>query len=149
MSAVLLIPPETLFQIANPLALTGWLALAVSPLRPAWALLYAGRIVPLALSVLYAALMLAGWSVAEGGFGSLPDVMRLFDDPSVALAGWVHYLGFDLFVGAWCVEVARREGIRHLLVLPCLMLVFLFGPAGFLTFMALRAAHPQSGKAIQ
>lgn len=144
MSPPLLIPPEALFQIANPLALSGWIALAASPLRPRPLLLYAGRIVPLGLALLYTALMLAGWSGADGGYGSLPDVMRLFDDPTVALAGWVHYLGFDLFVGAWCVEIARREGIRHVVVLPCLILVFLFGPAGFLLFMALRAAH--SGK---
>lgn len=140
------IPPETLFQNANPLALSGWIALAASPLRPGPLILYAGRVVPVLLAVLYAALMLAGWSGAQGGYGSLPEVMRLFDDPTVALAGWVHYLGFDLFVGAWCVEIARREGIRHLLVLPCLMLVFLFGPAGFLCFMALRAAHPHRAK---
>lgn len=143
MNSPLLIPPESLFQIANPLALTGWLALALSPLRPGALVTYAGRIVPLALAVLYAGLMLAGWSGTEGGFSTLPDVMRLFDDPTVALAGWVHYLGFDLFVGAWAVDTARREGIRHILVLPCLVLVFLFGPAGFLTFMALRAAHPR------
>ncbi len=133
--------PDALFQIANPLALSGWVALAASPLRPQALTLYAGRIVPLALAVLYTALVLVGWSGAEGGFGSLPDVMRLFDDPTVALAGWVHYLGFDLFVGAWAVETARREGIRHLLVLPCLILIFLFGPAGFLAFLALRAAY--------
>lgn len=134
--------PDALFQIANPVALSGWVALAASPLRPRPLIFYAGRIVPLALAVLYTALILTGWAGAEGGFGSLPDVMRLFDDPTVALAGWVHYLGFDLFVGAWCAEAARREGIRHWLVLPCLTLVFLFGPAGLLCFMALRAAHP-------
>ncbi len=135
--------PEILFQIANPLALSGWIALACAPLAPRAILLYAGRIIPVGLAVLYAALILTGWSRAEGGYGSLTDVMRLFDFPDIALAGWVHYLGFDLFVGAWAVRTAQQTRIAHVLVLPCLILIFLFGPAGFLAFMALRAAHPR------
>lgn len=138
---------DTLFQIANPLALLGWVALALSPLAPRPALLIAGRIIPLALSALYAALVLAFWAGAEGGFGSLADVMRLFDFPEIALVGWVHYLAFDLFVGAWIAKTASAERIPHLLVLPCLLLTFLFGPAGFLTFMALRAARPKGATA--
>ena len=62
--------------------------------------------------------------------------MALFTMPEIALAGWIHYLAFDLFVGAWEVRTARREGIAFLLVLPCLALTFLFGPAGFLAFSA-------------
>lgn len=139
--------PDALFQIANPLALLGWVALALSPLAPRPALLIAGRIIPLALSALYAALVLAFWAVAEGGFGSLADVMRLFDFPEIAFAGWVHYLAFDLFVGAWIAKTASADRIPHLLVLPCLLLTFLFGPAGFLTFMALRAARPKGATA--
>ena len=67
--------------------------------------------------------------------------MALFTSPEIALAGWVHYLAFDLLVGAWEVRTARREAIPHLLVLPCLVLTFLFGPAGFLLFLGIRAAR--------
>lgn len=130
--------PDALFQIANPLALLGWVALALSPLAPRAADAVAGTVIPLVLSVGYAGLVLAFWSGAEGGFGSLAEVQLLFTDPHVALAGWVHYLAFDLFVGAWATRTARAEGIAHLFLLPCLMLTFLFGPAGFLAFSALR-----------
>ena len=133
-------PPETLFDIAGPVTLVGWLALVAFPLAPRAADAVATMIVPLLLSVAYSALILAFWSGAPGGYGTLPDVMRLFTDPHVALAGWLHYLAFDLFVGAWAVRTARTEGIAHLLVLPHLALIFLFGPAGFLTFAAMRAA---------
>ena len=71
---------------------------------------------------------------------ALPTADALFTDPAHALAGWVHYLAFDLFVGAWITRTARDEGIPHLLILPCLVLAFLFGPAGFLAFVALRAS---------
>jgi len=133
--------PDTLFQIANPLAMAGWVALALSPLAPRPALMLAGGVIPLMLSVAYAGLVLAFWSGAEGGFDTLANVQLLFTDPAIALAGWVHYLAFDLFVGAWATRVAREEGIPHLFLLPCLGLTFLFGPAGFLAFCALRFTH--------
>lgn len=130
--------PEALFSLTGPLALAGWLALILSPLAPRAALTLAGLAIPLLLSTAYAALILAYWTTAEGGFSSLSDVMTLFDTPGVALAGWVHYLAYDLFVGAWIVRTARAEGVYHALVLPCLVPAFLFGPIGFLAFNALR-----------
>lgn len=133
--------PDTLFQLSGPLAMTGWLALAATPLAPRLTQLVAGLVIPLILSLGYAALILANWSGAEGGFGSLSDVMLLFTNPAVALAGWLHYLAFDLFVGAWEVRTARHERIPHLLVLPCLVLTFLFGPIGLLAFLGLRLVH--------
>lgn len=130
--------PDTLFQVANPLALAGWIALALAPVAPRALGLLAGAVVPLVLSAGYAAIVLAHWSSAEGGFGSLQAVAQLFRSPWLLLAGWVHYLAFDLLVGAWEVRTARREGIGHLLVLPCLVATFLFGPAGYLLFQAVR-----------
>ena len=133
--------PDTLFQIANPVAMLGWVALALAPLAPRGVDLFAAVIIPLLLSLGYSVLILAFWSGSTGGYGSLPDVMALFADPHVALAGWLHYLAFDLFVGAWAIRTARAEGIAHFLVLPHLVLIFLFGPAGLLTFCAMRAAY--------
>lgn len=133
--------PDALFQIANPLALLGWVALVLSPLAPRVALAVAGVAIPLVLSVGYAGLVLAFWSGAEGGFDTLANVQLLFTDPAIALAGWAHYLAFDLFVGAWATRVAREERIPHLFLLPCLVLTFLFGPAGFVAFSALRFTH--------
>lgn len=132
---------ETLFSLANGTALLGWAALALSPLAPRAALVLAGRAIPLALATLYTGLVLAFWAGAEGGFSTLPDVMALFRQPEIALAGWAHYLAFDLFVGAWVAQTARAEGIHHLLTLPLLLLTFLFGPAGFLGLQMLRAAR--------
>ena len=130
---------DLVFSAANVLAIAGWIMLAVLPGR-AWAVdgVVAG-LIPLLLSVAYAGLIAAFWSGAEGGFSSLNDVARLFETHGLLLAGWLHYLAFDLFVGAWEVRTARAEGIPHLLVIPVLVLTFLFGPAGFLLFMVIRA----------
>jgi Domain of unknown function (DUF4281) len=132
--------PDTLFQLSGPLTILGWLALALAPLAPRAADVVAALVIPALLSVAYAALILVHWSTAPGGFGTLSEVMALFTTPAVALAGWLHYLAFDLFVGAWITRTARAEHIAHLLILPCLVLTFLFGPAGFLAFSILRVA---------
>ena len=44
---------------------------------------------------------------SSGGFSSLSDVATLFGNPWLLLAGWTHYLAFDLFVGSWEVRDAR------------------------------------------
>lgn len=130
--------PDALFQLANPLALLGWLVLLVSPLAPRAAQAISAAAIPLLLALAYTGLILAFWWEAPGGFGSLPEVQALFTHPQIALAGWVHYLAFDLFLGAWEVRTARAEAIPHWAVIPCLALTFLFGPAGLLAFAILR-----------
>ena len=96
---------------------------------------------PALLSLAYTALVLGFWTRASGGFGSLADVQLLFQTPQILLAGWVHYLAFDLFIGAWIVRTARTEGLNFVFVVPLLPLTFLFGPAGFLAFTLIRVAR--------
>ena len=69
---------------------------------------------------------------------SLEGVMRLFASPWLVLAGWLHYLAFDLFVGAWLTRDASRNGIRHVLVVPCLIATLLAGPIGLGSYLVLR-----------
>ena len=57
------------------------------------------------------------------------------------LAGWIHYLAFDLFIGGWETRDAVRNGIPHLLVIPCLLLTFMLGPIGLLAYFALRSGR--------
>lgn len=133
--------PDALFQIANTTTLLGWAVLLGSPLFPIIADRIAAYAIPLLLSVAYTGLILAFWARGEGGFDSLDNVARLFQTRELLLAGWIHYLAFDLFVGAWIVRTSRQDSVPFLLVVPCLALTFLFGPAGFLTFAAIRAAR--------
>lgn len=134
----LLPEPDTLFGAANAVALSGWLALALSPAGRPWAgaaRRWAGRVVPLLLAALYVALVVRHWG--PGGYGSLAEVRALFDVPGLLLAGWVHYLAFDLLVGAWIAERGAAAGMPHALLLPLWALTFLFGPAGLIAFAVL------------
>jgi len=134
-----------LFTAGNALAVLGWLGLVVLPGRPVVVDRVIGLGIPALLGIAYAGLMAAYFADAEGGFSSIEAVRALFQSDALLVAGWLHYLAFDLFVGAWQVRTARAEGIPHLLVVPCLVLTFLFGPVGFLAFLALRAAHGRRG----
>lgn len=132
---------ETAFAVANIVALAGWLGLAVLPGRRMVVDGISGLAIPLLLAVAYTALVAAFLAGGEGGFGSLAEVRQLFASDALLLAGWLHYLAFDLLVGVWVVRTARREGVPHILVLPCLAFTFLLGPMGFLAFNIVRLAR--------
>lgn len=129
---------ELVFSLASLLAMGGWVSLLVSPLIPDWSERIAGLIVPLILSVGYLVLLLFFPSNGDGGFGSLAGVTMLFSHEEAVLAGWIHYLAFDLLIGAWICRKARSEKVSFWFVVPCLPLTFMFGPVGYLAFNLLR-----------
>ena len=134
---------EALFSVASTVALVGWLGLVLAPSKyPLWRPLAA--LVALALCMLYAGLLGAFWTSGAGDFGSLGGVAKLFEQPGLLLAGWVHYLAFDLLVGAWEREEAQRIGLSRWLLAPCLALTFMLGPLGWLAFMAVRSVRLQT-----
>ena len=129
---------ETIFSAANGFALLGWLLLA---LAPRWR--FTQRVVlsgaaSLLLAALYLGLLIVYFGDSEGGFGSLAAVGKMLSQPPMVLLGWVHYLAFDLFIGAWELRDARARGVPHLALLPCLGLTFMLGPVGLLLYFVLR-----------
>jgi hypothetical protein len=116
-----------------------WLLLIFAP-RWRWTKRLATFGVPLLLATTYAALLLHGGRVEGGGYGSLTQVAQLFTSRDLLLAGWIHYLAFDLFTGAWQTRDALRLGLSQWLVAPCLVLTFLFGPVGLALYLLLRFA---------
>lgn len=134
---------ESIFSACSTLALLGWASLIFLP-RQRLAHLLAAVAIPLAIAVVYLVLIAQHFGRTEGGFGSLSAVAQLFSNPALLLAGWVHYLAFDLFIGAWEARDAQHHGIRHLLVVPCLLLTFMLGPIGLLSYWALRTWHTGS-----
>ncbi len=131
-------PPDALFQIVNPMVLPGWALLLLAP-RWRWTQPIAAVLLPLLLACVYLATLATALSGgAEGSFNSLAGVAALFRNPMALLAGWIHYLAFDLFIGSWQVRDAGRRGLSHWLVAPCLVFTFLFGPVGLLLYFGVR-----------
>jgi len=136
--------PDKLFAISNPVALVGWLILVFAG-RMKWAAaLVTGAIIPLLFGVLYASLIVAHWGGSTGSFSTLTGVAALFGNHWLLLAGLVHYLAFDLFIGSWEVRDAANHGIAHWMVIPCLLLTFMFGPIGLVLYFLLRMAKVRS-----
>lgn len=129
---------DQLFSISGMLALCGWLLLLIAPQwRFTKTIIFNGIII--ILSLLYAWLILLHFDDApEGGFNSLSKVAILFQNPALLLAGWIHYLAFDLLTGLWLISNANRYAISRWLLLPCLFLTFMFGPMGLLTYILIR-----------
>jgi hypothetical protein len=124
---------DNLFSLANAAVLPGWAILVLGPRRIGWLMALPQAVIPLGLSLLYAALALGHMmTVPGGGFGSIGSVRALFLSDPVLLAGWVHYLAFDLAIGAWAAGRMDVAGVSRLIQAPVLVMVFMAGPLGLL-----------------
>jgi hypothetical protein len=133
---------EFVFSVANTSALLAWIGLSLAVWRRNDWLRdqLIGRFVPLALALLYSALIVLFIGKGQGGFDSLSNVKLLFTQDWLVLVGWVHYLAFDLFVGAWIARQVMALGMSRLWLIGFLPLTFMFGPAGYLAFEAVKLA---------
>ena len=132
--------PTDVFSLVNLLALPMWILMIFLPKWKVTRYLIDFKIIPIVLSVIY--VIYIAQSVLGGGemdLGSLSSVMQLFTEENAVLAGWVHYLAFDLLVGMWILDNNKTMGIHQLLIAPCLFLTFMFGPVGFLLFILLQS----------
>jgi Domain of unknown function (DUF4281) len=139
-----------LFQMFNTLALLGWIVLGVAVLlRRSWMRdAVCGTYIPVALSAAYCALIALFFFQAPGGFDSLENVQRLFTSPWTALAGWAHYLAFDLFMGARAARGFEEMGLARWPLVLILPLIFMFGPAGYLAFEIIKASVTRSRNSL-
>lgn len=127
--------PSNLFALANALAASGWLVLLVNALMRRAPMPWPARIVPIVLALGYVAVVASQLPGGGVDFGSLAGVQSLFGNPWWVVAGWVHYLAFDLLVGSWQVREAPARGVPRALLVVCLFLTFMFGPVGWLLFV--------------
>ncbi|MCH2032830.1 MAG: DUF4281 domain-containing protein [Tenacibaculum sp.] len=129
-----------IFSITNFIAMPMWILLLFVPKWKVTRFLIDYKIIPILLSLVYAFYVIQ-YLATEGmmDFGSLNSVMELFTKENAVLAGWVHYLAFDLLVGMWIVNQNKKYNIHQLLIAPCLLGTFMFGPIGFLLFMIMKS----------
>ena len=131
--------PESAFIACSALAGSGWALLVLGPAAPR-ARRIAGIAIPSVLAAVYVSVL--GWHARElsGGFNSLDAVAQLFSHRWALLAGWIHFLAFDLFVGSWIAADASTRGLARPPLVLVLLLTFLFGPAGLLAYLTTRKA---------
>lgn len=134
---------EALFTLANASVMPAWLLLAFFPKSKATTVVAHSFLYPTLLASCYLTLLIVTWG-GDGGMGSLAEVRQGFSRDGVLLLGWIHYLVFDLFIGAWMVRDAASRGIRHVFIIPSLFLTLMLGPIGLMTYAAIRWWHGRS-----
>jgi len=128
------------FTIANASVLPAWLLLFIVPHHRVTHLVVHSVLMPGLLGVAYVSFIGVGMATGgEGDFSSLHGVMALFDHEPAVVGAWIHYLVFDLFVGAWIVRDGKRRGVHRAWVSVCLFFTFMLGPSGLLGYLAGRA----------
>ena len=124
------------WAIVNSSTVPFWLAMIIAP-RSRFTAWLVGRAAPLhaVLSVVYSATLLTAVAKADErvDFRQLDSVSRAFQRPEWMLAGWTHYISFDLFVGSWIWRRSLAEGRSARLAL---LLTWWAGPAGLGLFAA-------------
>lgn len=142
-----------LFAFTNLWAMLAWVLLVFFPRKPLTysACLYLGvALLCLTYTVCFA-LLLSGAvdPVAQAGagsanFSSIEGVRALFMTDAGVVIGWTHYLAFDLFTGLWISRDADGKGFSRLAQAPVLILTFMVGPVGLLTWLILREGAARS-----
>jgi hypothetical protein len=130
--------PVQIFSIVNAIAMLQWLLLIILPNWKVTQWLINYKAIPLLLSAIYCIYITGFFSIQGGGYNSIAEVRSLFANDGVLLAGWVHYLAFDLLIGFSIIKSAQEKAVSHWLVIPCLVLTFMFGPCGFLLYQVIQ-----------
>ena len=131
--------PTEVFSIANMIAIPMWVLMLFFSKWKVTQFLIDFKVIPLALAFMYAIYIFQAIQISGMmDFGSLTSVITLFTEENAVLAGWIHYLAFDLIVGMWMLDQNKELKINQLVMAPCLFLTFMLGPIGFLLFMIIK-----------
>jgi len=129
------------FELSNLAVLPFWALMIFAPKARLTARAVASPWILLAPLAVYA------WAVLPALSQVLPIVARpeldsvanLLGQPLGALAGWAHFLAFDLFVGRFIVLDARERELPWFVLSPILLATLLLGPLGLLAYLVARA----------
>jgi hypothetical protein len=151
MSDLASLSPDAMYTLLNMSVLPFWALLIFLPFFKLTDTIVHSVLAPIVLGVTYAWLLATALSGAmpEGaGFGTLDALMKAFSVKQAVVAGWAHYLVFDLFIGAWEARDAQRAGLSHFVLIPCLIVTFLVGPIGLLLYLMIRGLSGRGGWSV-
>jgi hypothetical protein len=134
---------ETAFLLSNLVIMPFWLLMIVLP-RWRWTQrIIQSPLIVLPPAILYVVLVLPRLSelLPQLASPALNSIAALLGTPTGATIGWIHFLAFDLFVGRWAYLASRESGISAWLMAPVLFLILMFGPLGFVVYLAIQMLH--------
>jgi hypothetical protein len=131
---------ELIFSVSNLLVMPFWLMMIVLPHWRWTRRIIGSALVCAAPALLYAALALPrlGELFPALANPTLAGIAAVLGTPVGATIAWVHFLAFDLFVGRWAYLDSRKRSINAWAMAPVLFFILMFGPIGFLAYLAVR-----------
>ena len=134
---------ELLFNICNITILVVWTAILFFPRTSFSKLLISFPWIPLGISFLYIYFIIIAGGLADADFSSLDGIVSLFKKatPESAAAGWLHYLAFDFWMGAWILKNSKKILIPHIFIILPLLFTFMLGPVGVLTYVIISKVY--------
>ncbi len=136
--------PSTIFSICNSVIFFGWLLLLILPTwKYTQAVILNGLLV--VFSIVYTYLLLQDFDqLSMDSFSTLAKLKLLFQSDTAVAAGWVHYLVFDLFVGAYIVRKSIQIRLSRWVYSFILPFAFMCGPIGYLLFVIIKLIQTKS-----
>jgi len=125
---------ENVFSAVSTLSFLSWIALIIFYRNPK-VYGYLFSITLIIFACIYSYFIFTGfdWRQMEN-FQTLSGIKELFGSDEALLAGWIHYLAFDLFVGMWIAKDAASKNINRMVLLPFLLFTFMMGPLGWFMY---------------
>ena len=122
------------YAVVNGCSAPLWLLMVLAP-RSALTASALRLATPLyaALGASYVGLLASGWGGERVDFRDPESVRRAMLQPRGFLAGWTHYIAFDLFVGRWVWEQGLQQGRS---TRAALLLTWMAGPSGLALWLA-------------
>jgi hypothetical protein len=139
----MLITEAQLFDFCNTLVLPQWFCLVLFRRSwvTRWLLRYQPIILTLAVCYVWRVFFWPSTGASDFSFSDFSHyegVRKLFMSGDAVVAGWVHYLAFDLFVGSWITTNALRHRVPAWACAPAVLGTFMLGPSGLLLYWGIR-----------
>jgi hypothetical protein len=126
---------ELAFRLINVVVLPWWAVFLVAPRSRLARRAASHGAIFVALCALYGVLLIAALATGSGSDVGYQGMREALSSPLGFLAGWSHYLVFDLFIGAWILRESRRICVGPR---PYLFFTWMVGPLGLGSFLIRR-----------
>ena len=136
--------PDLLFTIINFLALLIWLMLFFAPFSRLYNIFIRSGLIFIVFGIAYAIIMISFFNVDPRNLNSLEGVKSLLNNDWAFVAGWIHYLAFDLLAGIWILNDSVKAGIKRGWIIVPLIFTFMAGPLGLLLYFIIKAIQRKS-----
>ena len=83
----------------------------------------------------------------DGNFSlyfGIKNISELFANETFLVMFWIHFISINLFTGSWIVKDSQKFMMNKIFLIIPLIITYLIGPLGLLTYWLIRIFHSKS-----